>query len=159
MPTAPVPPVPTTVEDLRDGQRRYAAEAKLGSFATPRYRLDSADWGDPSHPAVVFVHGMADQMKSFCMVQARLVDAGFRCVGYELADGYHDGAALGHYGHPEFSPDLMGLRSTIRSRCRATTIAQTSPFPCHMVVIEYHGDYHRNPKQWRKDLTRFFRHP
>ena len=27
-------------------------------------------------------------------------------------------------------------------------------FPCHMVVIEYHGDYHRNPEQWRKDLTR-----
>ena len=109
MPTAPVPPAPTTVEDLRDGQRRYAAEAKLASFATPRYRLDSADWGDPSHPAVVFVHGMADQMKSFCMVQARLVDAGFRCVSYELADGYHDGAALGHYGHPEFVADLFAL--------------------------------------------------
>ena len=110
MPTAPpVAPVSTTVEDLRDGPRRYDAEARLASLATPRYRLDLADWGDPTHPPVVFVHGMADQMKSFCLVQARLVDAGFRCVSYELADGYHDGANLSHYGHAEFVADLFAL--------------------------------------------------
>ena len=110
MPTAPpVDPVATTVEDLRDGPRRYDAEAKLASLATPRYRLDSADWGDPARPAVVFVHGMADQMKSFCLVQARLVDAGFRCVSYELADGYHDGANLSHYAHSDFVADLFAL--------------------------------------------------
>ncbi len=108
-PSSPVTPTPTTVEDLRVGPRRYDAEARLASLVTPRYRLDFADWGDPARPAVVFVHGMADQMKSFCLVQARLVDAGFRCVGYELADGYHDGATLAKYGHPEFVADLFAL--------------------------------------------------
>ena len=119
MPTAltpPTGPVATTVADLRDGPRRYDAEAKLASLATPRYRLDSADWGDPARPTVVFVHGMADQMKSFCLVQARLVDAGFRCVSYELADGYHDGASLSHYGHPEFVADLFALLDHLKLR-------------------------------------------
>jgi len=112
MTTAPpesVTPIPTTVEELRDAPRRYDAEARRASLVTPRYRLDFADWGDAARPAVVFLHGMADQMKSFCLVQARLVDAGFRCVSYELADGYHDTAALSKYGHPEFVADLFAL--------------------------------------------------
>jgi len=150
----PIAPTPTTVADLRDGQRRYDAEARRATLATPRYRLDYADWGDPARPAVVFVHGMADQMKSFCMVQARLADAGYRCVSYELADGTHDGAALSHYGHAQFVEDLFALldhldvrRATLLGASFGSTVAlqaaaaQPGRFP--RVVLQ--GGFARRP--------------
>jgi pimeloyl-ACP methyl ester carboxylesterase len=96
-----------TAADLRESLARYDAEARPGAFPTGRYRLRYVTWGDG--PPVVFVHGLCDLSRSFAMVMRRLVDAGFRVVGYELADGAGDGAKLGSYRHPDYAADLVAL--------------------------------------------------
>ena len=101
------PPDFATSADLRTGLTRYDAEARPGAFHTGRYHLRYVSWGDG--PPVVFVHGMCDMARSFALVMTRLVDAGFRVVGYELADGRGDGAHLGTYRHEHFSADLIAL--------------------------------------------------
>ncbi len=99
-----------TAAELTRAVARYDAEASRGAFQTPRYRLRYVTWGEPSaRLPLVFVHGMADQARSFAMVMARLVDAGFRCVAYELANGRDDGANLGMYKHPHYVADLIAL--------------------------------------------------
>ncbi len=95
--------------ELSHALARYRAEARPGAFHTGRYRLRYFTWGESARPPVVFVHGMSDQARSFVMVMARLVDAGFRCVGYELANGLDDSANLGMYKHPHFVADLVAL--------------------------------------------------
>jgi pimeloyl-ACP methyl ester carboxylesterase len=106
----------TTTAELALALRRYDSEAKLASLLTPRYRLDYADWGNPTHPTIVLVHGMADQKRSFAMLMMHLVDAGFRCIAYELADGYHDGAKLRNYQHADFVEDLLALLDHLQLR-------------------------------------------
>ena len=96
-----------TVETLRTAQRRFDAEAIPGVAPSPRYRMRYFDWG--GGPPVIFVHGMIDTTRSFCMQMRGLVDAGFRCIGYELANGGPDGANLGTYRQPHYAEDLIAL--------------------------------------------------
>ena len=98
-----------TASELAAALARYDAEARSGAFHTGRYRLRYVTWGESARPPLVFAHGMADQARSFAMVMTRLVDAGFRCVAYELANGLDDGANLGMYRHPHFVADLIAL--------------------------------------------------
>lgn len=99
-----------TAAELTRATARYDAEVCRGAFHTPRYRLRYITWGEPSAQVpLVFVHGMTDQARSFAMVLARLVDAGLRCVVYELANGRDDGANLGMYKHPHYMADLIEL--------------------------------------------------
>jgi alpha-beta hydrolase superfamily lysophospholipase len=100
---------PPTADDLRRALARYDAEARPGAFHTGRYRLHYATWGDTAGRPLVFVHGLADVPRSFAMVMRPLVEAGYRCVGYDLADGRDDGANLGMYRHPHYADDLVAL--------------------------------------------------
>ena len=86
-------------------RRRGDGAARLH---TGRYRCRYFVWGS-ARPPLVFVHGLSDQARSFAMVMARLVDAGFRCVGYELPNGLDDGANLGMLPHPRLVADLIAL--------------------------------------------------
>ena len=97
-----------TATDLADGLAEFAL-ARKGVIATPGYRLAYADWGNADAPAVVFIHGLSDQAKSFAMLAAGLVRAGFRAVAVELADGKGDGARLGGYRHSDHARDLVAL--------------------------------------------------
>ncbi len=97
-----------TAADLSDAVSRFRAEPTAGVFDSPRYRLRYLSWGHPAAPPVVVVHGMNDNPLSFAMVLVRLVDAGFRCVAYDLPDG-RDGANLGMYKHPHYAADLVAL--------------------------------------------------
>ena len=47
-------------------------------------------------------------------MMARLVDAGFRCIGYKLPNGCGDGAKLGQYKHPHYVADLIALLSHLK---------------------------------------------
>lgn len=96
-----------TLDDLRSATARFEAEAVQESFQTPRYRLRYCTWGDG--PTIVVVHGLCDTTLSFCMLLAKLVDAGFRCVGYELANGKDDDAIFGRYRHDDYVADLLAL--------------------------------------------------
>ncbi len=100
--------------ELQAAQARFNAEATCGAFHTGRYRLRYAVWGESARPPVVFVHGLTDQARSFVMVMARLVDAGFRCVGYELPNGRDDDADLGAYQHAHLVDDLIALLDHLR---------------------------------------------
>jgi len=96
-----------TVEALRTAQRRFDTEAISAVAPNPRYRMRHFDWG--SGPPVIFIHGMNDTARSFCMPMRGMVDAGFRCIAYELANGGADGANLGMYRHPHYAEDLIAL--------------------------------------------------
>jgi hypothetical protein len=50
------------------------------------------------------------------------------------------------WGEPEANLEVRGLDG------RAMRIDLA--FPQHNLAIEYHGDYHRTPEQWRRDLAR-----
>jgi pimeloyl-ACP methyl ester carboxylesterase len=63
-------------------------------------------WGDG--PPLVFVHGLADQSKSFVPVMAALRRE-FTCIGYQQPGGNGDGARLGGYRHRHLVADLIAL--------------------------------------------------
>ncbi len=96
-----------SADDLRRGTTRFDAEAVPGAVHTGRYRLRYVTWG--GGPPVVFVHGLGDLPRSFCMVMAELVDRGFRVVGYDLANGMDDGCRYGAYRHEHHADDLVAL--------------------------------------------------
>jgi len=98
-----------TAEELFQALARSDVEAVQGSFPTGRYRCRYLTWGTSHRPPVVFIHGMADQARSFAMVMAHLVDAGFRCVGYELPNSLDDTANLGMIRHADLAEDLVAL--------------------------------------------------
>lgn len=96
-----------TIADLRTSLARFDAETRADAFHTGRYRLRYITWG--SGPPVVFIHGLCDLTRSFAMVMAPLVDAGFQVIGYELANSLDDDANLGMYKHPDYAADLVAL--------------------------------------------------
>ncbi len=109
------PEVPyTTAADVAAGVAAYDAHAVRGVVATPRYRLAYVDWMGGDRGTILFVHGLSDQARSFAMVMHRLVAAGWRCVGVELADGRHDGANLGTYRHRHHADDIVVLLDHLR---------------------------------------------
>ena len=97
------------VADLQNAQLRFDAEAIIATVTTPRYRLEYATWGNSAHRPIVLVHGLCDQKRSFCLLMNQLVNAGFWCISYELADGWRDGAKLDQYQHPDYAEDLIAL--------------------------------------------------
>ncbi len=141
-----------TLEDLRTAQYRFDTEAMAGMLHTPRYRLRYFDWGQGQ--PVIFVHGMIDTTRSFCMQMQGMVEAGFRCIGYELANGTDDGAKLGVYEHPHFAEDLIALLDHLKlptvdiqgsSFGSTITLSALARFPTrfHRVVLQ--GGFARRP--------------
>src|SRR3954463_5522544 len=96
-----------TLDDLRKATARFETEAANGAFHTSRYRLRYHLWG--TGPTIVIVHGMCDSPRSFCMLMANLVDAGFLCLSYHLANGKDDDAVFGRYKHADYVDDLVAL--------------------------------------------------
>jgi pimeloyl-ACP methyl ester carboxylesterase len=95
-----------TGPDPDDALRRYGTEARHDSFHTGRYRCRYVLWGQG--PPLVFVHGLTDRAASFSRVMARLADR-FTCVGFELADGQGDEAAVGTIRHRHHAEDTIRL--------------------------------------------------
>jgi pimeloyl-ACP methyl ester carboxylesterase len=85
---------------------RFWRETEHGSCNTERYRMPYWSWG--SGPPLVFIHGMADSRASFVLPAARL-SAHFRCIAYDLPNGFDDGARLGRYRHEHLVADLWAL--------------------------------------------------
>ncbi len=104
-----MPLLHATTDELFCALARSDAEAVHGSFPTAGYRYRYLTWGTSDRPPIVFVHGMADRSRSFAMVMARLVDAGFRCIAYELPNSLDDAANLGMIRHADLAADLLAL--------------------------------------------------
>jgi pimeloyl-ACP methyl ester carboxylesterase len=98
---------------LADALAVWDREARRGVIDTGRYRMPFFVWG--SGPPVVFIHGLADQSRSFVPVMAALRRE-FTCIGYELPAGGSDGARLGAYRHPHLVADLIALLDHLRIR-------------------------------------------
>lgn len=98
-----------TAHDLEQALARYDTEAQFGILRIPRYQMRYHTWGDPHGRPILFIHGLCDQMRSFAMMKSELVDRGYRCIGYELADGRRDGARIGRYRHDDYPRDLLCL--------------------------------------------------
>lgn len=159
------PPHPT-VADLRRALTRYDAEAAPGVCDTGRYRMSYVAWGDG--PPVVFVHGMSDVPRSFAMVMEKLVDAGYRCVAYDLPQGRGDGANLGNYRHPHFAADLVALldhfgyhkADVVGSSFGSTiTLRAAATYPDRLRRVVLQGSFARRPlKRLERGLARIGRY-
>ncbi|HET6572337.1 MAG TPA: alpha/beta hydrolase [Fimbriiglobus sp.] len=157
-----------TASDLNAALARYDAEAARGAVHTGRYRLRYVVWGESDRPPLVFVHGLSDRARSFAMVMARLVDAGSRCVGYELPNGLDDGANLGMYKHPHLVADLIALldhlgidNADLIGSSFGTTVAlralATHPGRFRRGVLK--GGFARRPLRWtERGLARLGRY-
>jgi pimeloyl-ACP methyl ester carboxylesterase len=146
-----------TTAELSAALARCDAEATRGAVHTGRYRCRYVVWGESDRPPLVFVHGLTDQARSFAMLMARLVDAGFRCVGYELPSGLGDGANLGTLRHPDLVADLTALldhlkigRADLLGSSFGTTVAlralATHPDRFRRGVLK--GGFARRPLRW-----------
>jgi pimeloyl-ACP methyl ester carboxylesterase len=100
------------------------------------------------------VHGLCDQPLSFALLMAELVDRGFRCVCYDLANGKDDDAKLGVYKHEHFGDDLIALLDHLKldvvdikgsSFGSTVTLDAASRYPnrFHRVVLQ--GGFARRP--------------
>ena len=144
-------PHPTT-DDLHAAVARFHAEAVPHAFHTGRYRLRYRTWG--VGPTVVFVHGMCDTTRSFAMQMAALADHGFRCVGYELANGLDDDAVLGMYRHHHFGDDLIALLDHLNldtadvqgsSFGSTVTLSAVARYPDRFRRVVLQGGFPRRP--------------
>ena len=145
-----------TAVDLTDALSRYDAETVPGELATTRYRMRYVTWGPTDGPPVVFVHGMCDLARSFAMLMSRLVDRGFRCVGYELADG-RDGADLDNYLHEHHTSDLVELLDHLglaqvdllgSSFGSTITLRTLAEHPSRVRRAALQGGFARRPLTW-----------
>lgn len=157
-----------TAEEIDTTLARMRAESRPGVCMTPRYRMPFFVWGEPGGVPLVFIHGMNDLSRSFAPVMAQLVDAGVRCVGYELPCGIGDGANLGMIRHPHFTADLLALldhlgESTVDlfgssfGSTIALRTAATHPERVRRVVLQ--GGFARRPlARWERGLSRLGRY-
>jgi pimeloyl-ACP methyl ester carboxylesterase len=98
---------------LKEVLRHFEAEAEHGVCDTGRYRCSYFTWG--AGPPLVFVHGLAENARSFVLPMARLAEH-FRCIAYELPSGVGDGARLTEYGHTQLVEDLFALLDHLEAR-------------------------------------------
>ena len=116
---------------------------------------------------LIFIHGMNDQVRSFAMVMAELVDRGFTCIGYELPDG-RDGANLGAIQHHHYMDDLIAFLDDLQlnqailvGSSFGTTIALRTmakhPDRVHAAILK--GGFARRPlERWQRGLSRLGRY-
>jgi pimeloyl-ACP methyl ester carboxylesterase len=91
---------------LDDVLARFWRESERGVCDTGRYRLPYFSWG--KGPPLLFIHGLADSRWSFLLPIARLAEH-FRCIAYDLPNGYDDGARLRSYQHETLVDDVWAL--------------------------------------------------
>jgi pimeloyl-ACP methyl ester carboxylesterase len=79
-------------------------------------------WEIGEGPALILIHGMNDQARSFAPMMVRLAK-NFRCVAYELPTGSGDGARIQRYQHSDYVEDLFEL-------CNKLQLANPLIFGC-----------------------------
>ena len=156
-----------TANYLDNAVRRYDAEAEFHSWQCPRYRMKYIRWQGQSEIPLVFIHGMSDQVRSFAMLMAEMVDRGHTCIGYELADG-RDGANLGVIQHQDYVEDLIGFLDHLQlpqvnlvGSSFGTTIALRTmalhPDRVQRCILK--GGFARRPlERWQRGLSRLGRY-
>ncbi len=98
---------------LAEALSRFEREAVRDVCDTGRYRCPYYVWGQG--PPLVFLHGMADNSRSFLLATA-LLSRHFRCVAYDLPTGRGDRARVGRYTHADLVADLWALLDHLRLR-------------------------------------------
>jgi pimeloyl-ACP methyl ester carboxylesterase len=91
---------------LRECLERWRRDAQKGVFDTGRYRCRYVVWG--RGPTLVLIPGMGMDALGFVMLMDRL-QAHFRCISFDLANGETDGAHLMTYRHADHVADLFAL--------------------------------------------------
>ena len=91
---------------IAEALQRLEVEADHGTFTASRYRGKYVSWGDG--PALIFLHGLADNIHAFTLPMAALARE-FRCICYNQPSGCGDGARLWDYGHDLLVDDLIAL--------------------------------------------------
>ena len=85
------------------------APNRLDTFSSQRLTLSYAEWGDPSAPPLVLVHGGRDQKRSWDRVAARLAKT-YRVIAFDLrGHGESDWVSDGDYGVMDHVFDLTSL--------------------------------------------------
>jgi pimeloyl-ACP methyl ester carboxylesterase len=85
------------------------APDRSDTFPSQRLNLSYAEWGDPSAPPLVLVHGGRDQMRSWDRVAGRLAKA-YRVIAFDLrGHGKSDWVSDGDYGVMDHVYDLSSL--------------------------------------------------
>ena len=89
------------------------APNRLDTFSSQRLTLSYAEWGDPSAPPLVLVHGGRDQKRSWDRVAARLAKT-YRVIAFDLrGHGESDWVSDGDYGVMDHVFDLTSLVDTL----------------------------------------------
>ena len=155
----------TTAHDLHAALTRYDRDAVHGIIETGRYRCHYEAIGDG--PPLLFLHGLADQPRSFAMLMTRLADR-FRCIGIHLANGHGDGCAYGAYRHHHHAEDLtvildrLGLeRVDIMGSSFGSTVTLSllARFPDRARRVVLQGGFARRPLHWiERGLSRVTRY-
>ena len=85
------------------------APDRSDTFTSQRLNLSYAEWGDPSAPPLVLVHGGRDQMRSWDRVAGRLAKS-YRVIAFDLrGHGKSDWVSDGDYGVMDHVYDLTSL--------------------------------------------------
>jgi pimeloyl-ACP methyl ester carboxylesterase len=101
----------------------------------------------------VFIHGVGDSSRSFLLPISRLA-ARFRCIAYDLPNGWDDGARLGRYSHAALVEDFRALldhlhldRSYVLASSFGGTIALKAlrAFPHRLPRAILQGTFARRP--------------
>jgi pimeloyl-ACP methyl ester carboxylesterase len=109
-------------------------------------------WG--SGVPLVVIHGMCDTARSFAMMMAPLVDAGFQIIAHELPNSLDDTANLGMYRHPHFAEDLILLLDHLKldrvhvlgsSFGSTITLRALAMFPDRFQKAALQGGFARRP--------------
>jgi pimeloyl-ACP methyl ester carboxylesterase len=91
---------------VEDALRQFERDARHGTVELSRYRCEYADWGEG--PPLVFIHGLADRLRTFALPMA-LLHSQFRCIAYNQPIGGADRARLRGYRHDHLVEDLFEL--------------------------------------------------
>jgi pimeloyl-ACP methyl ester carboxylesterase len=155
-----------TVADLQQAKARYDSEATLHVLDTGRYRMRYADWG--SGTPILFIHGLCDSPRSFCLLMSELVDRGYRVICHDLANGSEDGAKLGTYTHTDFVDDAVALLDHLKlesvlvkgsSFGSTVTLAALLKYPSRFRKVVLQGGFaYRKILAGERALALFARH-
>lgn len=110
-----------TPSNLADALRGIEWDAEHGTLDVGRYRMPYAVWGEG--PPLLFVHGLADTLRSSALVMAELTQE-YQCIAYQQPTGDGDGARLPSYRHEHLTDDLFALLNHLKV-AQATVVAHS----------------------------------
>jgi 3-oxoadipate enol-lactonase len=109
---APDPPLCQPPANVRREVQRYEAEAEVGTWSGPRYRMTYRVLG--GGPPLIWLPGIAATHRVYALVLNRLAER-FQTIQYEYpGDQSGDGARLNRITHDHLVEDLFGLIDHLR---------------------------------------------